>query len=763
MKKNINIAVRDLVEYSLRSGDLDLTLFAGESLLKAIRAHQSIQKSRPEEYTSEVSIDYEIATGNYIIRIRGRIDGIYHYPQKIIIDEIKTTGKPLSHYKEKDNIMHWGQAKCYAFIYASQNNLNTIIIQLSYYNLESKEREEIRKEFTLDELSSFFNDLIKSYLSRADNIYDFNGSRDDTIRKIMFPYEKYRPGQKEMIDRVYAILKDQSDIFIQAPTGIGKTMAVLLPAIQAIPDQKKTRIFFLTARGTGRNTAEDSIDILRQKGLKIKHLSLTAKDKICFNPQNSCNGQDCKYAQGFYDRINQGIQEAFNIDDYTRERIIELSERFRLCPFEFSLELALFSDIIICDYNYVFDPRVYLRRFFDNTGGDKNIILIDEAHNLIDRSRESYSAGITKKQVLKLRRELKDHLLNIYKCLGKLNNFFLNKKKEIPEGISTIIKEDYSKELIDILWNFVHLSENWLKRNEPSPFRQNLLDFYFNARRLINTSEIYNKGYKTYYYRKDNNLMIRLFCIDPSDQLKLVLEKCSSCIFFSATLSPIDYFKRLLGCNSNTPSIQLPSPFPKENLSVQIAGKISVLYKHRELTKFQIAKLVKSFIKKEKGKYLVFFPSYQYMKMILDIFDINEDLHLIEQKANMTDSERQEYLDHFLKDSRNNILGFAVMGGFFGESIDLVGDRLTGAVIIGTGFPKVSIERELIKQYFDEHSQEGLEFAYQIPGMIKVLQASGRVIRSETDKGRILLIDTRYLKSPYRDLLPRDWKPLFLN
>lgn len=764
IKKELHVSVRDLVEFVMRHGDLDLTLFGSENPVKAIRAHQAIQKSRPNFYKAEVSLLHRLETDTCILNIRGRIDGIFKYDTHVIIDEIKTTRKSIESIQKEKNSQHWGQAKCYAYIYSAKNKLRNISVQLTYHNIEENWTKEILHEFKIEELAVFFDSLVKGYLGWAEKIHNWKDTRDFSIGKARFPFSRYRPGQDMMIKEVDLVIKDGKNLIIQAPTGIGKTMAVIFPAIRALPDNSARRIFFLTARTTGRNTAEQCLDLLRTTGLKIKHLSLTAKDKICFNAENSCNGQECIYAHGFYDRINEAVQDAFNMDCFTRDAIISLSEKHRLCPFEFSLELALWVDIIICDYNYVFDPRVYLRRFFDNA--EKNsIILIDEAHNLIDRSRDMYSATLYKRPVPALKKLLRIPLPHVYRSLNKLNSFFLKAKKEIPGDKSAITMQDYPEELCHLLKAFVNSAEKWLIKNESSSFRENLLELFFDARNFLNTAERYDACYLTYFQIADGDFFIKLFCIDPSRHLNSVISQCLTAVFFSATLTPPDYFKTLLGCGTNTRNISLPSPFTSKNLCVMIAGGISVLYKHRENTKYHVADMIRSVVQHRKGNYLVFFPSYEYMGMVNAVFERNkiENISIAVQSRDMSEQDRDLFLCQFRNQAEEHFIGFVVMGGFFAESIDLVGDRLTGAVIVGVGFPRISTERELIKKYFDSYDRSGLGFAYQIPGMIKVLQAAGRVIRSETDRGVVLLIDARYPYPPYRIMMPGDWNPKFIN
>ncbi len=763
VKTEIRVSVRELVEYSERTGDLNLTLFGGENPVRAIRIHQAIQKSRPAEYAPEMQVLYETELEGYLIKIGGRIDGVYEYHGHAVIDEIKTTKKSLPAVQEEENKMHWGQAKCYGYIYAVQHSLTKIAIQLTYYNIDEKDKLEIRREFDVKELESFFDELIRKYIAWADTTSKWVKKRNETLGETEFPFKRYRAGQEKMIQKVASALEDREDILIQAPTGTGKTMAVMLPAIKKMVKDKDLRVFYLTARTTGRKAAEKCLDILRGNGLSIKHISLTAKDKICFNPDKACNGAECSYAKGFYYRINEAVRDAFQRDRFSMDAIQEYAEKHRLCPFEFSLELALWVDVIICDYNYVFDPRVYLRRFFDMYEG-RNMLLVDEAHNLVDRSREMFSASLQKSTVLALRRRLKNALPNIYRRLGSINSFFLKERRAIPEDSPSITRDSYPDELCGLLRKFLQETEQWLARNQQADFREDLTEFYFDARRFVNTAENYDSGYATYYLLENAEFLIRLFCIDPGRHIQDVLKKCHATVFFSATLEPMDYFARLFGCSYDIRRLTLPSPFISENLKIMVAGGISVMYRHRNATRHMVGEMINSLVSARKGNYLVFFPSYAYMKMVCGVFKSpDEETDILVQNPGMSEAERDSFLASFKDNNSRYLIGFAVMGGFFAESIDLVGNKLTGAVIVGVGFPKINTERELIKGYFNKLDHSGLAFAYQIPGMIKVLQAAGRVIRSETDRGAVLLIDSRYPEEPYRNMMPYDWKPQFVR
>lgn len=763
MKKILNIAVRELVEYTLRSGDLNLTFFSADRPVQAIRAHQAIQASKPPEYRSEVSITHKMETEKYRVNISGRIDGVYRYTNRVIIDEIKTTRRPLEIVRDEENGVHWGQAKCYAYMYAYMHDLPEIDVQLTYFQIDESKTAEITRTYSITELKDFFESMVSKYLAWADRISEWIALRDRSIGQLEFPFNHYRPGQEKMVEATSIAIEDQTALLIQAPTGIGKTMAVIFPAVKALARGLGGKVFYLTARTTGRNAAELSLEVLRQKGLHIKHLSLTAKDKICFDTEKACNGEECIYARGFYDRINNALADAFDRDIFVRDIILDIARAHKVCPFELSLELSLWVDCIVCDYNYVFDPRVYLRRFFDETECS-HILLVDEAHNLVDRAREMYSASLSKQQILLLRRRLRPRLLRTYQSLGKVNSWLVRARKDMPETEKMVAREECPADLCQHLRQFTQAAEQWLVANHQAAFREDLLELYFETRRFLNTADRYDINYATCYVEDGKEFSVKLFCMDPSPHLKATLERSRASVFFSATLTPMQYFMKLFGCGDNARSLSLPSPFPAEHLCVMIAGRVSALYRHREFTKYDVARMISAFIDQKKGNYLIFFPSYEYMRMIHEIFEKRRPrAKIILQSRSMSEQARDHFLAHFSERNEGFLTGFAVMGGFFAESIDLVGERLTGAAIVGVGFPQISLEREIIKNYFDSMDGSGFAFAYQVPGMIKVLQAAGRVIRSEEDRGVVLLLDTRYTKLPYRSMLPQEWRPVFVG
>jgi len=765
LKRLLKIGVRELVEFVQQSGDLQLEFMASTRPVEGTRAHQKVQKSRPANYISEVTVRHQIETEQFTLEVSGRIDGIYmdtgsRPGNRVVIDEIKSTNRDLNTFDGNGFPIHWQQAECYAYIYAFQNGLTEIDVQLTYIHLETGDILEINRTCRLKELEKQFCDLVAKYLAWAEKLFQWGEVRNTTIEQLQFPFSDYRPGQRQMAVDTYRTIRNGDHIILQAATGIGKTMAAVFPAVKAIAEGLHQKIFYLTARTTGRTVAEKALDELKTKGLRLKSVTLTAKDKICFNPDRLCSPEECDYARGYYDRIHDALANLFDKDVFTREAIEKIAEDHLVCPFEFSLDLSLWVDCIICDYNYAFDPRVYLRRFFAEGNGGYTF-LIDESHNLVDRSREMFSAVLFKQPFLDVRRLLKNNLPKVYKRMGKVNALLVKLRKNCETHGNAFSEDCLPEELIPLLRHFLWDTEKWLSLNLKTSFREALLDLYFTVGGFVRVADQYDACYVTCYETTGKDLRIKLFCLDPSGQLSDALKRCQAAVFYSATMTPGAYFKKILGCNPATETQVIPSPFPPENLRLFVADRLSTFYRDREVTKDRVTGIIETLVRGKGGNYLLYFPSYVYMQMIYNAFvERQTGVDTIVQKSGMSESDRVAFLDRFSAKHCRTLAGFAVMGGIFGEGIDLVGDRLSGVAIVGVGLPGISLENNLIREYFKQTQNAGFEYAYLYPGINRVLQAAGRVIRTSRDRGVVLLIDQRFSTYRYRSLFPTTWQPV---
>ncbi|MCH5138966.1 ATP-dependent DNA helicase, partial [Clostridiaceae bacterium UIB06] len=522
-----------------------------------------------------------------------------------------------------------------------------------------------------------------------------------------------------------------------------------------------SKIFYLTAKTITRGVAEDAIIKMVHGGLELKVVTLTAKDKICFKEKSSCNPEDCEFAKGHFDRANDALNEILNKEKIiNREVIVKYAKKFSICPFEFSLDLALWADCIICDYNYVFDPRVYLRRFFD-TEEEGNAILIDEAHNLVDRAREMFSSELSKHPFLELKKIMKSKDVKIAKALDKINSCMVKLRKQCEvEEKNVYVQKNQIEEIYPFLRRLISQSEEWLTKNNEAEGYEQLLEVYFDSLAFIRISELYDERFITYIEKQGSDVRIKIFCLDPSYLLNECMKRGKAVVLFSATLSPIDYFKKILGGSESDYIIRLPSPFSVDKRKLLIADRISTKYKYRENSSLSIIEYIVAMISAKRGNYIVFFPSYSYMKKVYQEFCEQYPLiNTMIQESNMEEEDREKYLSNFSKDNEETLVAFAVLGGIFSEGIDLKGDRLIGTIIVGVGLPQLCLERDIIRDYFKEKNNLGYEYAYMYPGMNKVLQAAGRVIRTEEDKGSILLIDERFNSSSYKSIFPKEWYP----
>jgi DNA excision repair protein ERCC-2 len=762
----IKISVRNLVEFVLRQGSIESKFMGMSRAVEGTRIHQMIQKDSKEkavlnnsEYLSEAKLIHSFRYEELDFIVEGRADGIIKSKDnaEIIIDEIKSTNLPLLHINEDMNELHWAQAKCYAYIYALQNNIEFINVQLTYYSIPSEGCVNFKRKFELETLKNFFYDVINKYIVWAKYTLNWELIKNVSIKNLDFPFEKYRLRQRELAILVYKTIVNKEKVFIEAPTGTGKTISTLFPSIKALGEGYGEKIFYLTAKNVTARVCEESIEKMRNKGLKIKNVNLTAKEKICFNDKVDCNKENCTFAKGHFDRVNAALLDALNNEDnFTREIIQKYSRKYNVCPFEFSLDLTLWADLIICDYNYVFDPNASLKRFSEDK--DKYILLIDEAHNLVDRSREMFSAKLNKNVFLELKKSLKDRDKKMYRVCDKINSNMVTLKKEYEEQYT--VSYESPNALYMILKDFIKYGEKFLMESKiRDVVYDNVLQTYFDITLFLKIFDAFDEKYCTYMTKEQEDFVIKLFCIDASNQLKNIQKLAKATIIFSATLSPVYYYRDMLGGDEDDKIVKVPSPFNKQNLCLLIANKISTKFKNRENNYTKLASYINSVLNEKQGNYMVFFPSYSYMNQVYEIIQQNfklEKYNYIIQKNDMNDEEKEEFLKCF-ENENNALVGFAVMGGMFSEGIDLKGDKLIGVIIVGVGLPQICSERDIIKDYFDTENKRGYEYSYMYPGMNKVLQASGRVIRTENDKGVVLLVDDRFTSNSYKNIFPINW------
>lgn len=762
-KERIKISVRNLVEFILRSGNLDNRRTSAadrEAMQKGSRIHRKIQKQMKASYKAEVPLKWEEEYSDFIIEIEGRADGIIDDEEACVIDEIKGVYRDL-YFLEEPVPVHKAQAMCYAYFYASQKKISKIEVQMTYCHLETEEIKRFREEFSFSYLKKWFEDLLSEYYKWANFQYQRRIERRSSMEGLEFPYP-YRKGQKELVSGVYHTMRTEKQLFIQAPTGIGKTMAAIFPAVRAVGEGHGDKIFYLTAKTITRTVAEEAFSILKEKGLSYKTISITAKEKLCLCEETDCNPEKCPYAEGHFDRVNAAVFEILNEKDtYLREDLLEQAEKHRVCPYEMCLDISSWVDAVICDYNYVFDPNVYLRRFFgDGVKGDY-LFLIDEAHNLVERGRKMYSAVLCKEDFLETAKIVKEHSAKLYKILKKCNRLMLEYKRECDECTVMENIAGLSLQLMNLLGEM----ENFLEKEHEEKVQKAVLEFSFSVRHFLNMYDIADENYVIYsHYDDEQRFLITLYCVNPKRNLQECLNKGRGAVFFSGTFLPLPYYRSLFSERRDDYAICASSPFLRENLKLLVACDVSSKYTRRGVSEYEkMAEYIYELAAGKQGNYMVFFPSYRMLEDIYEIFrnkteERQFEVSCILQSSNMTEQEREEFLEAFQENSAKTLIGFCVMGGIFSEGIDLTGERLIGAAIVGTGLPQVGCEREILKNYYDEKAQNGFAYAYRYPGMNKVLQAAGRVIRTKEDRGVVLLLDERFLQREYLELFPQEWQ-----
>ncbi len=757
--EQIKISVRNLVEFVLRSGDIDNRRGKSgqkEAMQEGSRIHRKIQRRMGASYQPEVPLKIELQKEKYQLLIEGRADGIIIEETGVTIDEIKGVYMDVQALEAPIEV-HLAQAKCYAYIFAKQQELEEIRVQMTYCNLDTEEIRRFQQSYSFEEIREWFEMVVGLYEKWANFQYEARIERNTSIEKLEFPYP-YREGQKELAAGVYRTINREKNLFIQAPTGTGKTITTVFPAVKAVGEELADKIFYLTAKTITRTVAKETFDLLRKQGYLGRVITITAKEKLCMCEEMDCNPVHCPYAEGHYDRVNDAVFDLIQKErDITREVLIQQAEKFRVCPFELCLDTTLWVDDIICDYNYVFDPNVYLKRFFAEGVKGEYLFLIDEAHNLVERGREMYSAVLYKEDILKVKRIMKEHSRKCVKALEKCNSHLLELKRQC---------DNY--EILDNLGAFVFLLmqlgaalEEFFLKDISFPEKKEVQEFYLELRHFLNMYERVDENYVVYTeHEADGRFKVKLYCVDTAVNLQECLDKGRSTIFFSATLLPIQYYKKLLSTKEDNYAVYAKTVFSKEQRLLVIGTDVSSKYTRRNEREFtKIARYIYETAQGRKGNYMAFFPSYKMMGQVLEKFyalNLGE-MDCVVQESGMREQEREEFLEAFRMERENTLVGFCVMGGIFSEGIDLKNEALIGAVIVGTGLPQISNEREILKNYYDKRYGEGFDYAFRYPGMNKVLQSAGRVIRTVEDKGVIVLLDERFLQREYLGMFPREW------
>jgi len=758
----IRISVRNLVEFILREGDIDNRTGGGqdpENMQMGSRIHRKIQRQMGSDYQAEVPLKTEIVCDGFTLKIEGRADGLIHTKEQVMVDEIKGVLRELDRVQEPAGI-HLAQAKCYASMVAEQEGVDEIGVQMTYCQMETEEVKRFQYSYRSNELKVWFDEVIRQYEKWAKFQIEWRKARNASVKGIEFPFP-YRKGQRDLAVSVYRTILRKKKLFIQAPTGVGKTISTVFPAVKAVGEELGEKIFYLTAKTITRTVAEQAFETLREQNLKFKVITLTAKEKICFCEETSCNPDDCPYAKGHFDRVNDAVYELLMREDVMSREVLEAQARkHKVCPFEMALDVSTWVDGVICDYNYVFDPDARLRRFFAEGGAGGYLFLIDEAHNLVERGRQMYSAELCKEDFLAVKKLVKGEAPRFAKRLEACNKILLAMKKECENYKVLDNISHFGIQLMNVLSE----TDRYLEECVDKEVRETVLDFYFQVRSFLNIYDGLDENYVVYTeYQENGRFVLKLFCVNPAANLQKCLDKGNSAVFFSATLLPIQYYKRLLSTEKDNYAVYIDSSFDTKKRLLMNGVDVSTRYAMRSREMYQrYATYIFRVVKAKMGNYLIFFPSYRFMEDVYQEFtqllaSDEEEMELVIQQKHMDEEERENFLRAFEMGREKSLIGFGVLGGIFSEGIDLTNEKLIGTLIIGTGLPQVCNEREILKSYFDQKGLYGFDYAYRYPGMNKVLQAAGRVIRTEDDRGVILLLDERFQREKGKEIFPKEW------
>lgn len=765
----LTLPIRQLVEFLLHTGSIDSRFTGFDRANEGARLHRKLQRAAAKEYPdyrAEVPLTQQYACCDIQYTLEGRADGIFTDKDGMpAIDEIKTTTTPAELITGEQAPEHWAQAQLYAAIYTLQQGLPAMRVRLTYYQVDEELEFHFSHDYSAEALQSLVTDLLTQYAPWAQRAARWRRERQQSLAQLRFPFADYRTGQRAMIGAVYETCRDGGQLLCQAPTGIGKTMSVLFPALKALQDGGP--VFYLTARGTTRTAAENALDLLRRSdpALTLRSITLTAKDKICLQPVRECTPEACPYANGYYDRIKDALWQALDTSALTAGTLQALAREHRVCPFELGLDLSLWCDVVVGDYNYLFDPVVRLVRFFESRGD--YLFLIDEAHNLPGRAREMHSATLCKTAFLHARTLLGKGKSTLKTALQRVNELFIewrHRCEALPGDARfgrTFFETSRAEALDRALTRLCEPLQIWLdEHRDPGELHDALLQLYFDIRAWLRVADTFDDHFVLQISARGQEVRATMLCLDPSSFLAADFAKGRAAVLFSATLAPAGYYKDLCGL-PDARAVALRSPFPAANLGLWCARQVSTRYRDREASIESISDLLYTMIQGKQGNYLAFFPSYSYLQTVWEDFSARyPQVPTLCQQSEMDEAQRGSFLARFTDTPGNALLGFAVLGGVFSEGVDLTGDRLIGVAVIGPGLPQVGARQEQLRDYFEQTRGSGFDYAYRYPGMNKVLQAAGRVIRTPQDKGVILLVDDRFLAPDTRRLLPPHWSHL---
>lgn len=778
----VECSVGELCRMVLKNGDLDRGLFrAGVwRLHEGTSLHQMLQQNAGPEYHAEVPLCNSTLFEGITYTVSGRADGVIERDGIVTVEEIKSVRGGMFYAPPPE--VYMAQLKCYAHFICQSRGLARVDAKLTYIHADNHKLRSFEQTLSAEELAEYYESLLRRAQMWAKLAISRKTDIPDTLCAVPFPYPALREGQEELIHAVHRAIRGGKRLFAQAPTGIGKTISVLYPAVRALGAGNCDKIFYLTAKASTAAEAFRAARLLHESGARMRCVTLSAKEQVCLCPafreegrklSDCCNSIDCPYAAGYYDRVDNALRDLLeHAHGYSRTLLCETAKRHRVCPYELSLDISELCELIICDYNYVFDPAVYLRRYFgaEAPSGQKYVFLIDEAHNLPDRARDIYSAALSRRALEQLYAKLPgvDELLNppleelilSMRGLRKLCRDTLTKDEKGEERGYELTRAPIPN-FAERVRKLYEACRDWMYKNNDHPLRAEVENTADGLRDFLTVAEVYDERFMTYIQIADGDSTVQLNCLDPSHVLDLCMRRAKASVLFSATLTPTDYFADVLGGGRGAMQLSLPSPYDPANLCLAAVDSISTRFEDRDKSVKKIVSCIAATVSQKVGNYIVYFPSYSYMEKVRDAFARKyPSVPLIVQAQGMSARMRESFLSQFADDGNHLRVGFCVLGGSFSEGVDLPGRRLIGTIIVGVGLPGLSNERNILKEYFDHRCERGYDYAYTYPGMNRVLQAAGRVIRRDEDEGVVVLIDDRYATPQYQMLFPPSWMHL---
>lgn len=748
------VAIRTLVEFAAKRGSLDRRFTPAPSGQDGIEGHKKVTAKRHSDYQAEVSLS--ITYGD--ITFRGRADG--YDPKQHCIEEIKTFYGDVERIPDNHRELHWAQARCYGWLYCAQHDCNEIDLSLIYFELTQEQEYPLVETWSADDLKAYFEQLAEVYCAWHQQLMQRQQQLHNWLEQLTFPYGTMHAAQREMAEAVYKAAATGRVVMAEAPTGTGKTLAALFPTLKAIPRTHVDKIFYLTAKTTGKHLALENIQLIasdKTTSVPLRTLELTAQEKSCLEPDKKCRGDSCQYALDFYTKLQHARQAAFAIPVLDKHRLEQLASEFTICPFYLSMEMARWVDIVVADVNYYFDGTPLLLAL-TNEFDWKPSLLVDESHNLVDRGRSMYSAELNRADLLAAK---KSAPTTIKKMLEKINKAWLALLKTLPETTDDYIRLEVLPEKLAIaLEDFCNRYIEFLQQNPDHPVQESLTqEFFYSALHYQSIVEIFDQDFCVDLQKiGSKEEIISLRNLIPANQLRARLNFAHCACFFSATLHPAEYYQTLLGLPIDTVHIKVPSPFTSHQLQVKIASELSTRYKDRVTAIQPMCDIISQQLLDCPGNAIAFFSSYEFLQQVekqLRKQLSQSDISLVVQSRRMSEQDREAFINQF--NQQNNLLGLAVLGGAFSEGIDLAGDALKGVFIATLGLPQINPINEHLRQVMQDQFGQGYDFTYTYPGIQKVIQAAGRVIRTTSDEGYVWLLDQRYQQPHIKNLLPSWW------